>query len=219
MSVSRKSAVWLGLLGVLGGMVLFAGDMLFYFLPGSTDISLNMAQAAGWRIRLSAVTALFATFLYILGIGQIYYAFEKTTPAARTATVLLFLYIFIGYGIVHAQYTAIAISARIAQSNGLDLPATVAFARSINDTLRQLIYPAFAALSVLFIWQVWKRKTRYPRWMVLFYPLLPFIIQFPLCPALSGQAYLIICGGYLNLILILFFAASSFAIITENNNK
>jgi hypothetical protein len=72
-----------------------------------------------------------------------------------------------------------------------------------------LIYPLFAILSVIFIWQVWQKKTLYPRWMILFYPLLAFILKDLIINLFSGNFRIIIEGGFLNLILVVFFTMST----------
>ena len=63
------TTTWLrltGLAGILGGLLLFAGDMRFYYNAFSLDIRGNMAHASDLRIDLSALPALSATWLYLL---------------------------------------------------------------------------------------------------------------------------------------------------------
>lgn len=67
-----------GLLGVLGGLLLFAGDMLIYYLPDSTNLLFNMGNVSERRIVLSGLTALFSAWFYTLGLGQVYFAFSTT---------------------------------------------------------------------------------------------------------------------------------------------
>jgi len=52
----------LGIAGILGGLILFAGDMLFYYQSGSTDLLMNMANASNERIVLSGISALVASW-------------------------------------------------------------------------------------------------------------------------------------------------------------
>lgn len=198
-----------GILGILGGVILFIGDMLFYYNKLDTNFILNMANASNFRIRLSAISALLATWFYMLGIIQINFALQFTKPFIKKIIIGCFAGIFITYGIVHAEYIAIATSAKIAIENNLDLVHAVSFAQSINLSLRLFAYPLFAILSVLFIWQVWIRRTLYSRWIILFFPLIPFLFQGILANVLSGKYYTIIIGGFLNLILIIFFLAST----------
>ena len=202
----------LGILGMLGGILLFAGDLLFYYDSVSINLKMNMGHSSNFRITLSAITALFATWFYVLGAGHIYYAFQKSSAKARNTVVLSFIAIFIAYGIVHAAYVAIAISAKIALQYNIDLEQTVALADDINRILRLFIYPIFALLSIVFISQVWQRKTYYPRWIIAFFPLTLFFLKGVMEKVLTGGYWVIFVGGFFNLLLILFFLASTIAL-------
>ena len=202
----------LGIFGAIGGLILFAGDLLFYFDPISNNLKLNMSQSSDLRLILSAITALFATWFYMLGAAHIYYAFQKSSMLVRNIVVMSFLAIFTAYGVVHGAYVAIATSARIASENQLDLLTTTDLAVHINKILRYFIYPVFALLTYFFISEVWKRKTRYPRWVILFFPALPFIFHGFLKANLSGMYWIMFVGGFFNLIIVLFFIASTIAL-------
>ena len=208
----------MGLSGILGGLLLFAGDMLFYYHPNNTNLVENMGNASDLRIMLSGITALLGSWLYILGLGQVYYAFKPTSATIRNTVIASFASILIAYGVVHAEYVAIATSSKIAIQNNLDMDSTTALASQINQTIRLLIYPIFALLSFLFISQVWKRNTLYPRWIVFVFPLLPFLFQGFFKSILTGNLLIIIVGGYLNLLLVLFFTASSIALWNSNQD-
>jgi len=45
-----------------------------------------------------------------------------------------------------------------------------------------------------------------------FFPLIPFLMQGFICKIVSGNIQIIICGGYFNLILAVFFTASTIAL-------
>ena len=49
-----------GVLGILGGITLLTGDMLFYYDPVNSNLLENMGNASDSRIIYSAVTALLA---------------------------------------------------------------------------------------------------------------------------------------------------------------
>ncbi len=115
---SRKTALWLGLAGILGSLMLFSGDMLFYFNGDQTDVIANMAVVAPQRIILSGLTALFAAWLHPLGAGQVYYAFQPAARWLRLPVFLSFASIMVAYGIVHGAYVAIATAAQIAAQTG-----------------------------------------------------------------------------------------------------
>lgn len=212
MGINQTWCRVMGILGMLGGLVLFAGDMLFYYNNTNTDLLMNMGQASDTRILLSGISAMVGSWLYMLGLGQVYYAFKPSSTVVRNLVLLCLAGIFIAYGVVHAAYVAIATTAKVAVENQLDIEATSALSSRINDALRWFVYPLFAVASFLFIKQVWQLKTLYPRWVILFFPLIPFLFQSLFDKVLSGTAWVVIMGGYLNWMLVLFFAASTIAL-------
>lgn len=199
-------------MGALGGLILFAGDMLFYYAGDSTDLKLNMGHSSDLRIMLSGISALLATWFYMIGLGQIYYAFKPASAKTRNIVIISFAAIFIAYGIVHAAYVAIAATAKLSVEHQLDMETATALASQTNNLLRFFVYPFFAVLSFVFIRQVWQKKTLYPQWMVFFFPLLPFLLSTFIGKILNGGLWVVIMGGYLNLMLVVFFLASTAAL-------
>ena len=212
MGIDRSWSRVLGSFGLLGGLVMFAGDMLFYFDASSVDLNLNMGNASDTRIIIAGVTALLGTWLYVIGVAQVFYAFRPATDLARNTVVACFTGILIAYGIVHGAYIAIATTAKLSVEYQFDMDAATSLAVNANETLRVFIYPLFAVLSVVFIIQVWRRNTLYPRWVILFFPLVPFLFQGLVGRILSGVAWVIVLGGFFNLLLVIFFAASTVAL-------
>ncbi len=201
-----------GIFGILGGLILFAGDMLFYYDPNSTDFLQNMSKVSDLRIMISGLTALFATWFYMLGLIQVHFAFKPATTISRNIVIISFASILIAYGVIHGSYTAIATTAKLSLQNSLDIKVATALAIKSNELLRLFVYPSFALLSFVFIFQVWKQKTFYPKWIIMFFPLIPFLFQGLLNKFLTGNIRTIIVGGFLNIILIIFFTASTIAL-------
>jgi hypothetical protein len=211
----KMSQFWirvLGVFGILGGLILLAGDMLLYYDPVNMSLKQNMGNASDFRIIASGVCALFAAWFYMLGLGQVYYAFKTTKPIFRNGTLISFGGILISYGIVHGAFLAIATTAKLATEHSLDINEAVLLSEKTNEILRLFVYPLFGILSILFISQVWKRKTLYPRWIILFFPLIPFLIEDLVTKYLQNDIWIIIKGGYLNIILVIFFTASTIAL-------
>ena len=203
--ISLKTALWLGGAGIAGSLVLFAGDMLFYYNGESADFIANMAGVSPERIVLSGVCALIAAWLYTLGAGQVYYAFQPAKKWLRLTVFLAFTAIMISYGIVHGVYIAIAASAQNAVAVGLPPDSLTELAITANSALRQLTYLPFAIFTVVFIPAVWTKKTYYPRWVIIFSPIFMFLLNGIIVGNLTGKWKIIIGGGYLNFILLLFF--------------
>ncbi len=171
-----------------------------------------MANASDWRIKFSAVTALFSICFLLFGVYSIYEAFSKIKPKIKWFVIICFSYIFIAYGVIHANYVAIATSIKLVAKHHLPVEESILLAKQTNDLLRLLVYPVFGILSIIFIWQVGFGKTKYPKWMVFFYPLLLFLLQGSFNFFLKGQIWIIVMGGYLNLMLIIFFTASTISL-------
>jgi len=217
MNISQNWIRFFGIAGIMGGLVLFAGDMLYYYDGDSINLKLNMGHATDFRIIASGATALIATWLYLLGLGQVYFAFKPSKPWVRNVVVLSFAAILTAYGVVHGAYVGIAASAKLAVQHNLDLETATALAREANDLLRLFVYPAFAVFSYFFIVEVWKKKTLYPRWILPFFPLVPFLLKSIITGAFSGGMWVVVSGGFLNLILVLFFAVSTIALWNVNS--
>jgi hypothetical protein len=186
--------------------------MLYYYNGDQTDILANMASASSQRIILSGLAALIATWLYMLGAGQIYYAFQPAKRWLRLAVFLSFSAIMLAYGIVHGAYMAIAISAQNASALGADMQALTQLPIAANNALRTITYIPFGIFTLLFIPAVWMRRSFYPRWVLLFHPIILFLLKDVITNHLDGKMKVIIGGGYLNLILLVFFTASTIAL-------
>ena len=146
-----------GVLGILGGITLLTGDMLFYYDSVNSNLFENMGNASDSRIIFSAVTALLAAWFYMLGVVHVYQAFKSNRPLIKNTILICFAAITISYGVVHGAFVAIATSSKLAVQNNLNLNEAVSLASEANNILRLMVYPIFGLLSVLFITQVWKR--------------------------------------------------------------
>ena len=103
-------------------------------------------------------------------------------------------------------------TAKLSLENNLDINNAVALSVRVNDILRLFVYPIFGLLSLFFIRQVWIQKTLYPRWIIVFFPLLLFLLEGVITDHVLKGLFVIVQGGYLNLILIVFFTASTIAL-------
>jgi len=206
-----------GLAGLLGGLVLFSGDMLIYYVPGSPSTLRNMTLVSDQRVVLSALAALLALWLYLAGTLQLWLAFAPAPKISRILATVSFVAVLSSYGVIHGHYMAIAGTARLAAQQALDLQTATTLARHTNQLLRWVVYPFFALLSGVFFYEVWRKRTLYPRWILPFFPLLPFLLMGVFRKILTGDMRIIIIGGYLNLIVVLFFAASTIALWRDND--
>jgi hypothetical protein len=215
--ISRKGALWLGVCGILGSLVLFTGDMLYYYRGDETDLLANMSAVTDERIIISGVLALIAAWLYVAGSGQVFYAFQPEKASMRWLVFASFVMIMVAYGIIHGAYVAIATSAQIAGEMGLPPGDLTELAVAVNQALRYLVYLPFAVFTIGFTISVWRKRTYYPRWMLIFSPIVPFLLKGVIVGSLEGKMKVIIGDGYLNLILLLFFTSSTIALAFFEN--
>ncbi len=214
--ISKNTAIWLGVCGILGSIVLFVGDMLFYYNGEQTDFIRNMGIASDERIIASGICALIAAWLYTLGSGQIYYAFQPAKKWLRLTIFFAFAAIMITYGVVHGAYVAIATSAKNAVELGMNPDSFAELAITANNALRYIAYVPFGIFTLLFIPVVWMNKSHYPRWIILFTPAIPFLLSGIIVDSLQGGWKVIIGGGFLNLLLMIFFTSSTIALCMKS---
>ena len=88
-----------------------------------------------------------------------------------------------------------------------------------NNVLRYIAYFPFAIFSLVFIPAVWFKKSHYPRWIILLSPVILFLLRELIVGNFEGELKVIIGGGYLNLILLLFFASSTIALWLNRKTK
>jgi hypothetical protein len=210
--ISRIPGLLMGLAGILGGLVMFAGDMLFYYNGEQRDLYAGMAQASFGRIVGSGLCAVVGGWLYTLGAGHLYYAFQPARRWVRLTTFASFAMVMIAMGVIHGAYVALATSAQNAVQFGLAPDALKQLALTTNNSMRAVGFIPFGVFAACFLSSVWEKRTLYPRWMLLFCPLLPMFIARLVTGSLGGELRAIVSGGYFNLIFVLFFSASTLAL-------
>lgn len=217
--LTKNTAIWCGISGIIASLILFVGDMLFYYDGANTNLIANMANVSSNRVIISGLCALLSAWFYTLASGQLYYAFQPAKKIIQLTVFFSFMAIMIAFGIVHAAYIAIATSAKNAALQGLPPQSFTELALAANNALRLMTYIPFTIFTLLFIYAVWKKSTHYPQWILLFCPIIPFLLNDFIISNLDGKIHTIIAGGYLNLILLLFFTASTIALLTKDTPK
>lgn len=201
--------------GLLGSVLFLAGDMLFYgnWSRGAEFHAFRemAARADGELViggALGPVAALFSAF----GMGIFYLTLESggRTLAASTAGLLAVM-ILIGSS-YHAVFTVFGFASKVAEPGTRE--TLLEQVRSLRDTIS---YPMYASgltgTALVYLLVLWK-KTRFPRWLLLFLPttlsladdlLLGFFNRIP--APLGG----IVRGGWINGSFVVFFAIATCA--------
>ncbi len=211
---------WLGLSGILGAIVLFTGDMLYYFNPnGGLSSITTMGSGPDWRLLAGGAASLIAAWLYTMGAGQIYFALK---PAGKRISMLAFISfaaVMIAYGIAHASFFSIGSGAKNAFLAGVKVELMTKLPSQYFSLLIKITYLPVVIITVLFVYSVLFRKTLYPRWIIPFFPVFPYLFEGIVSQHLSGTLQVIIAGGYKNLIMLLFYLASTIVLWNGGKNS
>ncbi len=199
-----------GLSGLVGALLFFAGDMLFYGHFGSgadfpAGLVHTVTHASDARLYAGGLVGPFAACLCILGFWQVSRNVLPPQGFAARFLFVLFAILMIFGGAIHALWTAHGLSLKYCYgSDDAGCRAVLQTVRSYWSLSYYLGAASGVAASVLLAVLVLFRKTSYPRWTVLFNPaLLVFLSTFaPKIPAPLGA---VIVGGSANLSIALFF--------------
>lgn len=172
-----------------------------------------LAEMPTWRVISGAIVGPLGAWLYLVGFWQLYVALR---PAGRRLAFVCWAGFSIGFlyvaGAFHTSFPFMAHAARsmnAVQTSGPER-ATVLAEQTINyagmlfvaSALPSLVGCLALAYAVLFL------PTRYPRWTVVFNPLVLFVftLSFRFVPApLGGLLHI----GYGNILFFVFFTAST----------
>lgn len=206
----KKQLQYTGYMGLVGAILMFTGDMLLYYTPKSFDYKTAfltiLGQSSHNRLFWGGFLGPVASFLYCIGFYQLYLAIQPNFWKIFVFVVLS-LSIIIG-GSFHSHFTYMGFASAEKQEGLLNLIRNnIMLYYFITMGLSLL---GFLTLSIL----IFLKKTFYPRWMLLFTPLI-WIFGFKPMQSLPSPFAVIIAGGWMNLIHILFFVISTY-ILTRN---
>jgi len=201
-----------GIIGLMGSIILFAGDMLLYGHFGSAGDIYDVIEAAAphvsmRRLLVGGIIGPIAAFLYIAGFYHVYLNIQR---AGRKSAIIVFvsssLLMIIG-GTYHALWT---IRMLLLKFRVMDIENLQPFVDAVNSYLRitriTSTIPGYVAFTLLLI-LVLIGKTNYRRWTIVVNPGLLYLMTL-LSSEIPGPLGAVIVGGYINLIFIVFFSTS-----------
>lgn len=207
--MSRQTA---GLLGLLGAVLLFAGDMLLYghfgsgsgFKVGERIVAL---EAPLLRLYLGGLLGPLCACLYLFGFWHVY---QNVSSRARWAGRLVaggFAIVMVIGGAYHVLWATRLLAMRFSeQAPAVQSELSKAIGQYMGLTFTVAAVP-FVAASLILLMVVLTGRSNYPRWTVLANPGLLMVFK-PLTSYIPGPLGGIIWGGYYNLVFCLFFAVS-----------
>jgi len=214
---SRKGLRLTGLTGIVGALLMYAGDMFlyggYYSGPEFSEYSRKiMSEIPLLRLMIGGAVAPIAVILYSIGFWHIFLAIKTGGKILGTIVFSGLVFMISFGGVFHAGfvYTGLILRAKNAIQD-VDLQIIETLLKQASDYLHLLytISFVFGTISTIFlIYMVLFKKTLYPKWVVLFTPTL-LILTSPLARTLPAPVGGILYGGYINFVFLLFFCVST----------
>lgn len=203
-------AVWAG---VLGGLLFFAGDMLFYghFGAGADFARGELATvraASPERLMIGGLVGPPAAVLCAVGFWGVARRIEPPSSRLRPLVTALGVAAMVALGAVHALWTPRGFAMKYCAGDDaqcLQVKHAVDLYWSTAWTVGAA--PAYAAVAVLGALMLLGR-TRYPRWTALANPLIWYLLFLVLPPA-PAPLGAVLAGGEINLAVTGFFLVAA----------
>ena len=199
-----------GIAGILGALLTASGDLLYHHIPGSArSIAGRMSALPLGRLVNAGMLGLLGAWFYFLALFHIYYAFLPVGATFALILSLIFALVMIAYGVDHASYFAIGSSAHVAAQHDLDVDAAGQTGAALFSRLVAITYIPVALASLLMLYGILSGRSTYPRWVVIFLPVIPYLLRVPILKILPGRARELIRDSYDNFVLLVFFIVST----------
>ena len=210
------TTLWIGLAGAL---LMFAGDMLLYYTPedfacgpkSSAEERINaiidvMKELPAGRVMAGGMIGPIAAFLYCIGFYHIVLMTNEQTYTLAMAAFLLSCFGIIIGGAYHSHCAYLGLLGDDGSRNALNA------AMKYFQKMPLILYAGEGIGFLLLIFLIVTGKTVLPRWIFLLSPGMLFLLK-PAVSRLPKGARVIISGGWMNLISVIYYSAVLIAIL------
>ena len=202
-----------GIAGIFGALTMGLGDLLYNHIPGSKQtLYEKMSTFPQKRLVAAGILGLIGSWLYLLSVFHVYYAFLSTGRLFALAIALSFAMVAIAYGVAHASYFAIGVAAKIAADNQLDVTSAGKSGEALFSKIVLITYVPVAVFSLSMIYGVISGLSAYSIWMFIFLPIVPYLLRPVVLKILRGRIHELVRDSYDNFVLLLYFFVSTLAL-------
>jgi hypothetical protein len=199
-----------GFSGIIGSILFMLGDLSYNFVPGSKNsITVKMSGLTEKRLLRAGTLGLVGCWFYLLASFHVYMAFQPAGNPYSFVVLFAFAFVMISYGICHAGYFSIAAGAKVAHKNGSDVESGGKLGSVFFRRLVYITYIPVVASSLMMGYAIVAGKSMYPKWMVVFLPVVIYLLKSPVTGILKGRIKEIINDAYDNLVFFVFFVLST----------
>jgi len=168
-----------------------------------------MSRLPQSRLLNSGTVGLIGCWFYTLAAMHLYLAFR---PAGEIfAFVLLFAFsaVMIGYGIGHTAYFAIAAGAQVAAQAESNVEEGGKMGNVLFQRLIYITYVPVVISSLMMLYGIVAGRSLYPRWMIVFLPIIIYLLKAPVVRVLKGRIRELVNDSYDNVVLSVFYLIST----------
>jgi hypothetical protein len=199
-----------GISGIIGSMLFILGDLLYNHVPGSKNSpAVKMSRLPESRLLNAGTLGLVGCWFYTMASLHLYLAFRPAGDLFAFIFLLAFAATMIGYGIGHTAYFSIATGARAAADHGSEAESGGKLGNTFFQRLVTITYIPVAIFSLMMIYGIATGRSMYPRWMLIFLPIVIYLLKTPVIRILTGRVKEIINDSYDNFVLFVFFILST----------
>ena len=200
------------LVGLVGALFMFCGDMTLYFSKEDyvNDGTLNpviaiMKRVSTKRLYIGGIIGPLSAFVYCTGY---YHLVLMAKPGYEALGWVLFLVNCLGIicgGAYHSHCANLGLIGRHDDACLKEVEDYLDFQKKVAFGIQTVGFIGMSAMIVLGL-------TALPRWMVILSPLV-LVLMTPLVRKLPKGPHMIICGGWTNLISVIYYAAALLCVL------
>lgn len=199
-----------GISGIIGSILFIFGDLFYNHIPGSKNSpTVKMSKMPESRLLNAGTLGLVGCWFYTLASLHLYIAFRPAGDFFAFIVFLTFAAVMICYGISHTAYFAIATGSQVAAQLGSDPESGGKLGNAFYQRLVYITYLPVAISSLMMLYGIVAGRSMYPRWMVVFLPIVIYLLKIPVTRILKGRLREIINDSYDNITLFVFYVLST----------
>ncbi|MGD0878619.1 MAG: DUF6796 family protein [Anaerolineales bacterium] len=199
-----------GISGIIGSILFICGDLLYNHIPGSkASPAVKMSALPESRLLNAGTFGMIGCWFYTLAALHVYVAFLPAGNIFASLVFLAFAAVMISFGIAHTAYFSIASGAKAAAALAADGEKGGKLGNGFFQRVTYITYVPTAIATLLMAAGILMGRSMYPRWMVIFLPVVIYLLKIPVLYVLKGRTRELVNDSYDNLSLFVFFALST----------
>ena len=202
------------IVGLAGALLMFCGDMTLYYdkndfvHDGTINPIINiMKKLPAMRVMIGGWIGPIAAFLYCIGFYHIVLITDEAMYKPAFAVFLLSCMGIIAGGAYHSHCAYLGLLGADEQRNDLDI------VMKYFQKLPLILYVGEGLGLLGLIILIIAGKTIFPGWMAILSPGVLFLLK-PLSRKLPKGLHMILCGGFSNIIFVVYYIISIIMLMT-----